>query len=181
MLIDGVDRKLRVIVIDDSRAMRSILRKNLMEVGCEVIAEAVHGADGLARLRELGPADLALVDWNMPEMDGLTFVSTVRQGQLAQQMRIVMVTTESEAERVAAALAAGADEYVTKPFTPEEITQAVHRFAVQGRTSAVEGESAAGADVQEADVVESGMAFGFHRGSRGLISLGAPCNAARLC
>ena len=55
-------------------------------------------------------------------MDGLTFVSTVRQGQLAQQMRIVMVTTESEAERVAAALAAGADEYVTKPFTKDALT-----------------------------------------------------------
>ena len=54
--------------------------------------------------------------------DRLTFVSTVRQGQLAQQMRIVMVTTESEAERVAAALAAGADEYVTKPFTKDALT-----------------------------------------------------------
>ena len=58
----------------------------------------------------------------MPEMDGLTFVSTVRQGQLAKGMRIVMVTTESEAERVAAALAAGADEYVTKPFTKDALT-----------------------------------------------------------
>ena len=55
-------------------------------------------------------------------MDGLTFVSTVRQGQLAKDMRIVMVTTESEAERVAAALAAGVDEYVTKPFTKDALT-----------------------------------------------------------
>jgi two-component system chemotaxis response regulator CheY len=112
---------MKALLVDDSRAMRMILARTLKEIGFEV-TEAGHGLEGLERLQASGPFDLALVDWNMPEMDGLTFVSTVRQGQLAQAMRIVMVTTESEAERVAAALAAGADEYVTKPFTKDALT-----------------------------------------------------------
>ncbi len=112
---------MKALLVDDSRAMRMILARTLKEIGFEV-TEAGHGLEGLEKLNANGPFDLALVDWNMPEMDGLTFVSTVRQGQLAQQMRIVMVTTESEAERVAAALAAGADEYVTKPFTKDALT-----------------------------------------------------------
>jgi two-component system chemotaxis response regulator CheY len=112
---------MKALLVDDSRAMRMILARTLKEIGFEV-TEAGHGLEGLERLNSAGPFDLALVDWNMPEMDGLTFVSTVRQGQLAKDMRIVMVTTESEAERVAAALAAGADEYVTKPFTKDALT-----------------------------------------------------------
>jgi two-component system chemotaxis response regulator CheY len=112
---------MKALLVDDSRAMRMILARTLKEIGFEV-TEAGHGLEGLERLNSSGPFDLALVDWNMPEMDGLTFVSTVRQGQLAKDMRIVMVTTESEAERVAAALAAGADEYVTKPFTKDALT-----------------------------------------------------------
>lgn len=112
---------MKALLVDDSRAMRMILARTLKEIGFEV-TEAGHGLEGLEKLNANGPFDLALVDWNMPEMDGITFVSTVRQGQLAQQMRIVMVTTESEAERVAAALAAGADEYVTKPFTKDALT-----------------------------------------------------------
>ena len=123
MLIDGVDRKLRVIVIDDSRAMRSILRKNLMEVGCEVIAEAVHGADGLARLRELGPADLALVDWNMPEMNGFEFLCAVRGDHAFNSMRVVMVTSETELDQMTRALSAGADEYLMKPFTRDALRE----------------------------------------------------------
>jgi len=112
---------MKALLVDDSRAMRMILARTLKEIGFEV-TEAGHGLEGLERLNNSGPFDLALVDWNMPEMDGLTFVSTVRQGQLAQAMRIVMVTTESEAERVAAALAAGADEYVTKPCNKDALT-----------------------------------------------------------
>jgi two-component system chemotaxis response regulator CheY len=123
VLIDGVERKPRVIVIDDSRAMRTILRKNLMEVGCEVIAEAVHGADGLARLRELGAADLALVDWNMPEMNGFEFLCAVRGDHAFNSMRVVMVTSETELDQMTRALSAGANEYLMKPFTQDALRE----------------------------------------------------------
>jgi two-component system chemotaxis response regulator CheY len=111
---------MRALVIDDSGAMRAILGRILREIGFEV-AEAAHGREGLARLRELGVPDLVLVDWKMPEMDGLEFVQAVRADRSLAQVRLLMVSTETEASQVARALAAGADEYVMKPFTKDSI------------------------------------------------------------
>jgi two-component system chemotaxis response regulator CheY len=111
---------LRAIVIDDSRAIRSILGNILKELGFEV-TDAKHGLEALEKLRELGPLDLALVDWNMPEMNGLEFVKSVRANQSLQNMVLMMVTTETETSQMMAALDAGANEYVMKPFTKEVI------------------------------------------------------------
>ena len=111
---------MRALVLDDSRAMRMILTRILREVGFEV-AEAADGREGLAQL-ERGPVpDLALIDWNMPEMDGLSFVKEVRQHDRYAGMMLMMVTTESEQSQIVRALAAGAHEYVIKPFTSEAI------------------------------------------------------------
>ena len=93
----------------------------------------VHGVDpthlracrsfALAVLDAGFRADVALVDWNMPVMDGLTFVKTCRQREDLRDMTLMMVTTESEQGRIVRALAAGAHEYVIKPFTEETIAQ----------------------------------------------------------
>src|SRR5437016_325399 len=107
---------MRALVIDDSRAIRRILRAILQEIGFEV-TEAGNGQEGLVQLRQIGPVDLALVDWNMPEMNGYEFVRVVRAEAVYGTMRLMMVTTESEMSRVSSALEAGADEYVMKPFT----------------------------------------------------------------
>ena len=107
----------RAIVIDDSRAMRSILTRNLEQLGFTV-CQAAHGKEALAVLGDDAPA-LALVDWNMPEMTGIEFVAAIRQKPAFAGMRIVMVTTESETANVLRALQAGANEYVMKPFTPD--------------------------------------------------------------
>jgi two-component system, chemotaxis family, chemotaxis protein CheY len=106
---------MRALIIDDSRAMRSIIGKILRELRAEVF-EAGHGQEGLERLAVMGSADLVLVDWNMPVMDGLTFVRAVRARREYDQVKLVMVTTESDLARVSAALEAGASEYVMKPF-----------------------------------------------------------------
>lgn len=121
---------MRALIIDDSRAMRLILGKMLREVGFEVL-EAGHGAEGLQRLQEAGadlPA-LALVDWNMPEMNGYQFVQAVRNNPAWNSVVLMMVTTETEMEQVTLALAAGANEYVMKPFTREVI---VDKLALLG-------------------------------------------------
>jgi two-component system, chemotaxis family, chemotaxis protein CheY len=107
------------IVIDDSRAMRLILRRIVGQLGFEVL----EAADGRAALDLLGSLDtvpqLALVDWNMPNMNGLEFVAAAREDARLREMTLVMVTTESEQSQIVRALAAGAHEYVIKPFTAE--------------------------------------------------------------
>jgi len=109
---------MRALVIDDSKAMRLILGRFLKAAGFEV-REAIHGRDALTQLTEHGIVDLALVDWNMPEMSGIEFVQAIRADQAYVDMKLMMVTTESELGRVETALAAGADEYVMKPFTSD--------------------------------------------------------------
>ncbi|HYC76461.1 MAG TPA: response regulator [Planctomycetota bacterium] len=107
---------MKALVVDDSRAIRVIVGKTLKELGFDVV-EAVDGKDALEKLRMAGPFDVALVDWNMPELDGLGFVKAARALPEHAAMRILMVTTEGEASRMEAALAAGAQEYMMKPFT----------------------------------------------------------------
>src|SRR4051794_28310049 len=113
---------MHALVIDDSRAMRSILSQILKKVGFQV-TEAGNGREALERLRHMPPPELALVDWNMPEMDGLEFVRAVRADPTYRNLRLMMVTSETEGGRIGAALEAGADEYVMKPFTADVIAQ----------------------------------------------------------
>jgi two-component system chemotaxis response regulator CheY len=108
---------MRAIVVDDSRAMRMILKRIVGQIGFEVF-EAEDGQAALDLLGTLDPLpNLALVDWNMPNMNGLEFVTAVRADARFREMTLVMVTTESEQSQIVRALAAGAHEYVIKPFT----------------------------------------------------------------
>jgi len=108
------------LVLDDSRAMRAILTRTLDGLGYEV-ETAGDGAEGLALL-ERGPLpDVALIDWNMPVMDGLEFVNAVRNNKQWRGITLMMVTTESEHSQIVRALAAGAHEYLMKPFTVDAI------------------------------------------------------------
>lgn len=107
---------MRALVIDDSRAVRMILRNYLADLGIPA-AEAGDGRDGLDQLLADEDIGLVLVDWNMPEMDGLEFVTEVRRRPHLNHVKLVMCTTESESDQVLRATAAGADEYIMKPFT----------------------------------------------------------------
>jgi two-component system chemotaxis response regulator CheY len=123
---------MKAIVVDDSRAVRSILGRMLREIGFEV-SEAEDGLDALEVLGASGPFDLALVDWNMPQMDGLQLIQAIRANHSMDQMRIMMVTTETDIERIVRALGAGANEYLMKPFTPAAV---VEKLALLGLTEA---------------------------------------------
>jgi two-component system chemotaxis response regulator CheY len=107
---------MQALIVDDSTTMRMILKAYLQKMGFTV-TEAVNGLDALVKLRAMGKADIVLVDWNMPEMDGLDFVKAVRAEIGYAAMPLMMVTTNSEREHVELALEAGANEYVMKPFT----------------------------------------------------------------
>src|SRR4051794_41581257 len=116
---------MRALVIDDSRAMRTILSRILVGQGFTV-TDAGNGQEALESLDALHAAGdtpvLALVDWNMPVMDGLTFIKEVGKRPEYRNVTLMMVTTESEHSQIVRALAAGAHEYVIKPFTPDAIT-----------------------------------------------------------
>ena len=122
---------MKALVIDDSKAMRSILSRMLQGLGFEVL-EASNGREGIERLQANGSVDLALVDWNMPEMNGLEFIRTVRAEQSYDGVLLMMVTTETEMENVVRALVAGANEYVMKPFTQEIILEKLQIFGMAG-------------------------------------------------
>ena len=112
---------MRALVVDDSRAMRSILTRVLRRVGVDDIAEAADGSQAIERLQTGDLPDIALVDWNMPVMNGLEFVTNVRRKTEWRPMAIMMVTTENEQSQIVRALAAGAHEYLIKPFDEEAL------------------------------------------------------------
>jgi two-component system chemotaxis response regulator CheY len=111
---------MHALIIDDSRAMRSILRRIVTGLGWET-TEAGDGQAALDQLEGGLLPDLCLIDWNMPVMDGYTFVTRVRADPRWRTVTLMMVTTESEHGQIVRALAAGAHEYVIKPFTPDAI------------------------------------------------------------
>jgi two-component system chemotaxis response regulator CheY len=114
---------MRAIVIDDSSAMRRILRRIVSQHGFDV-CEAGNGREALAVLAECDPVpELALIDWNMPEMNGLEFIHAVRKDPRYSQLTLFMVTTESEQSQIVRALAAGAHEYLIKPFTADAVAE----------------------------------------------------------
>lgn len=114
---------MRAMIVDDSRAMRSLLRKILQENGFEIVAEAENGRDALEQLKRLQFVDLTLLDWNMPIMNGYDLLCEVRKNPEWKEMRVMLVTTETEASQILRALDAGADEYLIKPFVKEALRE----------------------------------------------------------
>ncbi|MEM9703590.1 MAG: response regulator [Planctomycetota bacterium] len=118
------------LVIDDSIAMRSIISRILKPAGFEIL-QGKHGGEGLERLAaHADDIGVVVVDWNMPEMDGLEFVKRVRADAAYAGLKIVMVTTEGEPARMAAALMAGVDEFLMKPFTEDALIGAMRLVGV---------------------------------------------------
>lgn len=122
---------MRALVIDDSRAMRTILKSLLAELGFQT-AEAPDGKRALEVLAAQGPFDLCMVDWNMPEMNGYEFVKAARAIRANDHTRLLMCTTETEMSQVQKALEAGANEYVMKPFTKEVVRDKLAMLGVTG-------------------------------------------------
>ena len=113
---------MHALIVDDSTVIRKILTMYLQKLGFNVTA-AVNGRDGLACLKGMAKADVVLVDWNMPEMDGISFLRAVRADMEYDALPVMMVTTNAEMSNVAQALDAGANEYVMKPFTADMIRE----------------------------------------------------------
>ena len=123
---------MHALIIDDSRTMRSILRRIVTDLGFDV-TEAGNGQEAIDELENGLEPDLCLIDWNMPLMDGYTFVTRVRADPRWRQITLMMVTTESEHGQIVRALAAGAHEYVIKPFTSEAIIDKLELLGMVAR------------------------------------------------
>jgi two-component system chemotaxis response regulator CheY len=108
----------KALVVDDSATVRSIIAKMLLSWGINSV-QAENGQEALDVLGQNSDVSIALVDWNMPVMSGIEFVRQARGNDNYKAMKIVMVTTETEMHQVIAALEAGVDEYIMKPFTKE--------------------------------------------------------------
>ena len=119
----------RALVVDDSRAMRLILSRTLVDLGFEVV-QAGNGREAMDTLERSSPVAFALVDWNMPEVTGIEFVERVRALPAYSGVRLIMVTTETEVEQVVRALDAGADEYIMKPFTRDAVEEKLRLVGV---------------------------------------------------
>jgi two-component system, chemotaxis family, chemotaxis protein CheY len=114
---------MRVLLIDDSKTMRTIQKTVLAQMGHTDVHEASDGQEVLSKVGTIKP-DLVLLDCNMPNMDGLTFVKMFRQMDKTTPM--IMVTTETEKTRVMDAIRAGINNYVVKPFPPELLCRRIN-------------------------------------------------------
>ena len=115
---------MKILLVDDSRTIRNIQKNTLKTLGHEDVLEAADGLEALACLAQQ-KVDLMLVDWNMPNMDGITLVRKIRETD--KHLPLVMVTTEAEKSRVLEAIKAGVNNYVVKPFTAETLSGKINQ------------------------------------------------------
>jgi two-component system chemotaxis response regulator CheY len=118
--------EIRTLIVDDSTVMRKIVERSLRQAGLSplVVYEAGSGIEGLEVLKSK-EVDLILSDINMPSMDGLEFLRQIKAQNLAPGVPVVMITTESSEEHVKQAILAGAQGYIRKPFTAEQVKERV--------------------------------------------------------
>lgn len=114
---------MRMLIIDDSKAMRGFLRHLAGELSFEITEaeDGKAGLDTLVRCDPKMPFEVVLVDWDMPRMNGLEFVHYVRRNKSYDALKIMMVSTNNTEEKISAALAAGADDFLMKPVTRESL------------------------------------------------------------
>lgn len=122
---------MNAIVVDDSRAIRTVIARMMREMGFGVV-EAGNGKDAIASLQAMleKPA-VVLLDWNMPVMDGFACLQEIRRQPSNAGIKVMMITTETEVERMQQALSAGADEYMMKPFTPDALREKIELLGLR--------------------------------------------------
>jgi len=113
---------MKTLIVDDSRMIRMVLRRIVKKLDHDIV-EAGDGLQALTCLEQHGYFDLALIDWNMPNMNGLELLCAMRKNSQYDGTKIIMVTTEAEYDHMKLALESGANEYIMKPFNDEDVLQ----------------------------------------------------------
>ena len=115
---------MKVLTVDDALTVRTMVRNILEEAGFEV-EEAENGSAALEKIKTDNKFDVVLLDWEMPQMDGYTFLTQVRKNNLMPNTKIIMLTSFNKMTNILEAMDAGADEYIMKPFTPEIVLEKI--------------------------------------------------------
>lgn len=118
-----------ILIVDDSSSLRTVARIALERAGYAVL-EAGDGKDGLTVLDKAGKVNLIVTDVNMPQMDGITFVTEVKKHPRHRFTPVIVLTTEGQEAKKAAGRAAGAKAWITKPFNPPQLLDAVSKLVL---------------------------------------------------
>lgn len=123
----AADPKMRFLVVDDFSTMRRIVRNLLKELGFTNVDEAEDGAIALQKLQG-GGFEFVVTDWNMPNMDGLTLLQSIRSMPNLKHLPVLMITAEAKKENIIAAAQAGASGYIVKPFTAGTLSEKLNKI-----------------------------------------------------
>ena len=118
-----IDRHMKILVVDDLADMRRSLRKTLLVLGFENVAEAAGGPDAIEKIESGENFDLIISDWNMPQMTGLQFLRYVRSAERCKATPFLMVTAKAHKSNVVEAAKAGVSQYIVKPFTVDALQE----------------------------------------------------------
>jgi len=118
---------IKILVVDDMATMRRIIKSLLEQLGFKNIDEAEDGQVALKKLKE-NSYDFVITDWNMPNMTGLELVQNIRSDDEIKHLPVLMVTAEAKKENVIAAIKAGVNNYVVKPFTAETLKEKIEKI-----------------------------------------------------
>ncbi len=116
---------MKILTVDDALTVRTMVR-NILEENGHQVEEAENGVVAIDRLTDEKDYDLILLDWEMPEMDGLTFLTKIKEDNVAPNTKVVMLTSLNKMANILKAMDAGADEYIMKPFTPEIVIEKIN-------------------------------------------------------
>ena len=122
-----LNTNIKILVVDDFKTMRKIIKNILTQLGFKNIIEADDGTTALELLKKQ-KVDLIISDWNMPKMNGLELLKTVRSDDNLKDIRFIMVTAEAQKENVIEAIKHGVNQYVVKPFTPKTLKEKLEKI-----------------------------------------------------
>jgi two-component system chemotaxis response regulator CheY len=126
----------KILLVDDSRTIRNIQKSVLMQLGHNDIIEAADGLEALEQYKKESP-DLIFIDWNMPNMDGVTLVRKIRE--IDKSTPLIMCTTQAEKSQVLEAIKAGVNNYVVKPFMTESLAEKITQTMEKAKATAAAG------------------------------------------
>lgn len=118
-----VDKRMKILVVDDFASMRQVVKKTLVSMGFSNICEAAGGADAMRKMQEDESIGLIISDWNMPNVTGLDLLNYVRSSNELAKVPFLMITAEGKPENIIQAAKAGVSQYIVKPFTAEALQQ----------------------------------------------------------